>query len=212
MKYDYRLFRRRNLPHLQPPDVPIFITYNLKFEIPEEIKNIITQKRTGFQNNNKNPSKIEIINFDKRIFDMFDNFLAKYKNSPQWLNEPKIANLVSESLHFLNKKYYKLFSFCIMPNHVHTLFKPLIDENTEPFSLPKIMHDHKRFTAREANKVLHRIGHFWQDEYYDHYIRNDNEFFNVVWYIINNPVKTNLVTHWEDWKYTWVDDEIRKNL
>ena len=211
-KYDYKFFRRRNLPHLQPPDVPIFVTYNLKLELPEEIRNIITQQRKRFQIINKNPSKIEFLNFEKRVFDIFDNFLGKYKDSPQWLIDPEIANIVSESLFFLNNQYYKLFTFCIMPNHVHTMFKPLTDDKSEPISLPKIMHDHKRYTARESNKILQRKGHFWQDEYYDHYIRNDNEFYNVVWYIINNPVKANLVAHWKDWKYTWVDDEIRKNL
>jgi putative transposase len=211
MKYDYKLFRRRNLPHLQPPDVPIFITYNLKFDLPEEIKEIIKQKRTIFKKNT-NPSKSEIIGFEKRIFELFDDFLVTYKHSPQWLAVTKIGDIIVESLHFLNNKYYKLLAFCIMSNHVHILVKPLMDENSQPFSLPKIMHDHKRFTARESNKILQRKGHFWQDENYDHYIRNDEEFYNVVWYIINNPVKANLVKSWKEWKYTWVEDEVKRNL
>ena len=59
----------------------------------------------------------------------------------------------------------------------------------------------KGFTAREAIKLLDRKGTFWQAESYDREIRDDIEFWRVIRYILNNPVKAGLCPKPEDWKY-----------
>jgi REP element-mobilizing transposase RayT len=61
----------------------------------------------------------------------------------------------------------------------------------------------KGYTAREANKLLGRHGHFWDAESYDHEVRDANEFANIKRYILNNPVKAGLVKNWRDWKWNW---------
>ena len=43
---------------------------------------------------------------------------------------------------------------------------------------------------------------FWMREYWDRFIRNEKHFNNVIEYIHNNPVKANLVTKKEDWKWS----------
>jgi REP element-mobilizing transposase RayT len=82
-----------------------------------------------------------------------------------------------------------------MANHVHLLVTPYVDPQ-------KILHSLKTFSAREANKLLDRVGMpFWQREYYDHWIRDGREFDKVRFYIENNPVAAGLVTAAE--KYPW---------
>jgi putative transposase len=55
-----------------------------------------------------------------------------------------------------------------MANHVHVLFEPRV-------TVARIMGGIKGVTAREANRILGRIGQpFWQDESFDHWIRNEN--------------------------------------
>ena len=44
MQDNYKLFWKRNLPHIQPADTPLFINYNLKLNIPVELKYLIHQK------------------------------------------------------------------------------------------------------------------------------------------------------------------------
>jgi len=80
--------------------------------------------------------------------------------------------------------------------------RPMKIENENKFyELKDIMYSHKRFTARDANKILNRKGDFWYREFYDHYIRNENEFRNVLRYIYHNPVKAGLVSKPEDWRF-----------
>ncbi len=62
----------------------------------------------------------------------------------------------------------------------------------------------KKYTARRINKMLHRSGPFWQNESYDHVIRNDRELERAIWYVLNNPVKAHLVDSWEKWPWTYV--------
>jgi hypothetical protein len=82
-----------------------------------------------------------------------------------------------------------------MPNHVHVLI-----EVNEGWSLSKIMHGWRSYTANEANRILGRTGKFWMEEYYDRYIRNDNHLQKTINYILNNPANAGL----DDWPWVGV--------
>jgi putative transposase len=56
----------------------------------------------------------------------------------------------------------------------------------------------KGHTARQANKLLARTGTFWQEESYDHYVRNSEAHQRIVHYIRQNPVKAGLVSRSEE--------------
>ncbi len=207
----YKQFYRRNLPHIQPEDSVLFVTYRLFFKLPVEYYNIIRTMKADFyakiKSLDKRKKELEEYKFEQKLFDFKDNFIGKFRNSPLWLKNKNIANIVKDSLFWGAQKRYDLFAFCIMPNHVHIVIRPL-SKNKEPFPLQQIMYDHKHFTAIEANKILKRKGHFWQDEHYDHYIRNEKEFYNILNYIYMNPVKANLVETPEKWEHTYINDEL----
>jgi hypothetical protein len=66
----------------------------------------------------------------------------------------------------------------------------------------------KRFTARSANQLLGLTGQtFWQDDSYDHLVRDDEEFDRIVRYIENNPIKAGLVAQPED--FPWSSASLR---
>jgi REP element-mobilizing transposase RayT len=84
-----------------------------------------------------------------------------------------------------------------MPNHVHALFAP---ENG--FTLSSVLHSWKSFTAREANRILDRRGQFWQEKYFDRYVRGEEHFWKAIDYIEMNPVKAGLCLGKEDWPFS----------
>ena len=65
----------------------------------------------------------------------------------------------------------------------------------------------KRFTAREANKILNRNGTFWQAESYDHIVRNGEELKNIIAYTLENPVKAGLIDDWRKWEFSFVNND-----
>jgi len=180
---DYVYFHRRFLPHVQPLGATLFVTYRLAFSLNEKIINKLMFGKQQFEKEiskySEKLQKLNQYNFNKKQFDILEDFLGKYSECPQWLANREIALIVQESLFWGDEKEYELLCFCIMSNHVHILIKPLEKRENEPYSLAGIMRKHKSFTANKSNLILDRRGNqFWQFGYYDHYIRNDNEFYN----------------------------------
>ena len=210
--FDYRFYYRRYLPHIQPVDGVLFVTYSIKFEYPRRFYEILKSQKYEFIKSlnamDESDRKVSIDNFNKIQFDITDNFIARFAESPKWLSNYQIANIVKDSLLFRRDKEYDLICYCIMPNHVHILIKPLLRTKDQPYSLINIMKNHKSYTAVRSNKILKRSGQFWHRGYYDHYIRDEGEYHNVIHYILNNPVKAGLVKNSEDWEFSWVDEDL----
>ena len=99
---------------------------------------------------------------------------------------------------FFTGTRYRLGAWVVMPNHVHVVLWPMPNH-----TLSRIVQSWKRFTAREANKLLSRTGQdFWQPESFDHWIRNDEEHERCCRYVMNNPVKARLCPAPEDWRWS----------
>lgn len=90
-----------------------------------------------------------------------------------------------------------------MPNHKHIVFKPLEETKNKYYSLSKIMHSLKRHTARQSNLILKQSGAFWQDESYDHFVRDEAELERIIKYVLYNPVKADLVKEKSEWKWSY---------
>lgn len=90
-----------------------------------------------------------------------------------------------------------------MPDHVHMIFTPLRDSNTEPFSFDEIVGAIKGASSHSINKALKRSGHVWQHESFDHILRNSESLNNKVEYVRQNPVRKGLVSRPEDYKWLW---------
>ena len=157
---------------------------------------------------------ILLYNKRKRFFAKYDELLDKCKSGPTHLKRPDVAKLVANELHLFNGELYDLIVYSIMPNHVHILIDTSIQipatfcvsqwESLDFEPLENIMKRIKGPSAVYSNRLLGLSGKFWQKESYDHYIRNEKEFNNVIAYILNNPVKAKIVGHWEEHPFTWV--------
>lgn len=91
---------------------------------------------------------------------------------------------------------YELRAWCIMPNHVHILFKV----GTVPMAT--IVGDWKKHTGRLANKVLGKRGAFWAEDYFDTYMRDAEHERKTIRYIENNPAKAKLVLDPKAWLWS----------
>ncbi|HEV2425529.1 MAG TPA: transposase [Terriglobia bacterium] len=108
-----------------------------------------------------------------------------------------MARLVENALFFFDAARYHLHAWVVMPNHVHVLFTPEVG-----YTLSVILHSWKSFTASQANRLLGRYGRFWQEEYFDRYIRNQKHYLIVIDYIESNPVTAGLSGRKEDWPFS----------
>jgi REP element-mobilizing transposase RayT len=131
-------------------------------------------------------------------FLLMDRELDRARYGPTWLEDDRLAKIVADSLGYGADKLglYRLSAYVVMSNHVHVLLWPIA-------RLSRITKSIKAYTARECNKVLARTGEtFWQDESFDHAVRNEDEFYRIKRYIERNPVKAGLVESAEEWPWS----------
>ncbi|MCP9766439.1 hypothetical protein EGI22_00875 [Lacihabitans sp. LS3-19] len=206
-------FYRRNLPHYQPLGGTFFVTFNLVEAIPLKVlkewnKEFKIQKKS-IELFSSNPAE-DLDKLSKQDFAKRDKYLDAAQNGENWLKKDEIAQIVSDSIHFWDKRIIDLFCFCIMSNHVHLVFRILdINEVDSPKYLDEIMHSIKLFSAKKCNVVLGKTGQFWQHESYDRLIRNDDEMIRILIYVLNNPVKAGLVKSHEEWKWTYLAERFK---
>jgi REP element-mobilizing transposase RayT len=104
------------------------------------------------------------------------------------------ARIVQDAILLFDGERYRLHAWTIMPNHVHVLFSQAAGSHWALSSLHGSV-----FTSAQANRRLGRNGPFWQKDYWDRFIRDDEHFAAAEHYIDMNPVKAGLIAASQDW-------------
>lgn len=238
--YVYSERTERNLPHWQPTDATFFVTFRLADSIPQPVLRFyLAQKQWLDEEGNRirnlklqegSPEVLlheeRLVEFHRQWFLRFEEILHKAEIGPTWLKNPAIAEIVKEALHHRDGKIFRLDAYCIMSNHVHLVFAPLLSYRemrevqssrglrfiSENPPLNNIMQSLKGWTAWKANQVLGRKGSFWRGESYDHVIRNSGEYERIVRYVLQNPVKAGIVNDWREWKWSYSRDFVEPSV
>lgn len=200
MPIDYKHFYRRHLPHYQPPGATFFITFRLAGSLTAEVhqrlgdeaqrKTLQIERMTDSQLRQQVAYRVQM-----QLFEQWDSELDTSRSGPRWLAEPAFAQLVCEALHYRDGRVYTLEAYSVMPNHVHLVCTPL-SSGGGFYSLSKIMHSLKGFTAWQANRLLKRKQDFWQHENYDHVVRDEDELQEIIKYVLENPLRVGLPERW----------------
>lgn len=107
---------------------------------------------------------------------------------------------IEKSLSEISKIYKNVSvdKYVVMPNHVHIILVIAeMAENGRMISaptIPQIVGQMKRWVSKQAGYSC------WQKSYYEHIIRNEQEYQSICEYIENNPLK------WELDKYYSTDE------
>ncbi len=224
---DREVLTRRRLPHWYVPGASFFVTFRLAGSLPRSVLESLAHRKELLLRQRR-PAGMNVSDFrtqiHKVLFAEYDRLLDQH-SEVCWLKEPEIAITVRQSLYHFNSQRYHLMAYCIMPNHVHVLFAPIVADDYDIPSdaevigerpdrlspLSSILHGWKSFTAHEANKILRRSGAFWQRESYDHWVRSDDELERVVEYVAANPVKASLADRPTDFRYSSAYDRFQRD-
>jgi putative transposase len=173
---------RRRLPHWHPAGASIFLTWRLYGSLPHRQNALPENSQT----------------MEGQRFLVLDRQLDSASSGPTWLKDPNVAACVADALSIGEKQWelYELFAWVVMSNHVHVLLNP-------HKALREVTRAVKSTSARQANRILGRSGfRFWQEESYDHWVRDAKEFDRIVRYIEANPLRARLVERVEDWPWS----------
>jgi REP element-mobilizing transposase RayT len=97
-----------------------------------------------------------------------------------------------------------LSAVVVMPDHVHMIFTPLVNEQAgEVYSLGEIMDAIKGASAHNINRQLSRTGKVWQTESFDRVLRSSEKLDEKIQYALDNPVRKGLVTACGEYRWLW---------
>ena len=100
----------------------------------------------------------------------------------------EIGMIVYREMHKLNSVYcaVQVEKYCIMPDHIHMILVIDTDADGRPQVAPTISRVIKQFKGSITKQVGKSI---WQKSFYDHGIRNQQDYDEIWKYIENNPLK-----------------------
>jgi REP element-mobilizing transposase RayT len=139
-QFDYKQHYSRNLPHIQPPDATLFVTFRLAGSIPQSVldewfqqKKLLESAQKRRQATSRSPDTDadakERLAFQRRWFRKFEAILHASTSGPLWLKDERLAEIGNDALLHRDGKAYRLDAYCVMPNHVHVVFAPLLTES-----------------------------------------------------------------------------------
>ena len=182
-----------NLPHWLADGGTYAVTFRLNDSIPQSVLKDYRQTKEQLLTlaNSSEPKTAETARLQLgSLYEEKFEITADQGLGECHLKNPEIAEAVAECIQHFDGERYDLAAWVVMPNHVHLLIKPRPEQ-----SLSTIIQGMKSASARKANQLLGTEGSFWMEEYYDHLVRDSDDFFNQLNYIRNNPEKAKL-TNW----------------
>ena len=151
---------RRRLPHIQPLGGTFFVTYVLNGSIPAEELERINEEH-NFSGRKRQLLLIDdkkgLDELHRLQFKHIDTYLAKTTVGHHYFKDDRLAKIVADTLHFWDTKRIELICYCIMSNHVHTVFRLFDDAETIDYAiyLHKFMQSIKSFSAKKCNQLLY---------------------------------------------------------
>lgn len=130
----------------------------------------------------------------------FTTFCTKLRRVlPHWARDIVLGCCLHD-----HQRRYCLRAAVVMPDHVHLIFTPLVDDARHAvFSLVEILKAIKGASSHAINRRAGTHATIWQEESFDRIVRSSESLDAKVAYILENPVRRGLVEDWRQYRWLW---------
>ena len=171
-----------NLPHWRQDGTTYFVTFRTADSMPQaKLEQWLAERLAWIAANPEPHSPAQRLDYNERFPQRFHDWLDQ-GHGECLLRQPEFRHVVENALRYFDNDRYRLDEFVVMPNHVHAILAPLGEHR-----LSSIIGSWKSFTAKVINNRLNRSGPFWQQESFDHIVRNAESLQRFRNYIQDNP-------------------------
>ncbi|MCX5696574.1 MAG: transposase [Candidatus Omnitrophica bacterium] len=118
------------------------------------------------------------------------------QRQPVFLDQKDYRVYLTQLCKYKKQCGFLLYGFCLMPNHLHIIGEPKVQEN-----LAKFMQKLSRSYTAYFNKRYKKVGHLWQGRFKSKAIIKDGYLIDCIQYVEMNPVRAGLVKSASD--YPW---------
>jgi putative transposase len=92
---------------------------------------------------------------------------------------------------------FRLYGYCLMPNHFHLLLEPEASQN-----ISRILQSLTVAHTWQFHKAHASVGHIWQGRFKSPVIQDDDHLLTVLRYIEANPLRAGLVTDLQQYRWS----------
>ncbi|HEX9912438.1 MAG TPA: transposase [candidate division Zixibacteria bacterium] len=111
-------------------------------------------------------------------------------NKKEYFKTIPFKEIAEKNLKGLNKIYaLEIDHFCVMPDHIHLI---LFFKQKQNYTLSQLIQRFKSVTARDIREEFGVRERIWQRGFYDHVIRDEEDYLEKAQYILNNRLKKEL--------------------
>ncbi len=196
-------YKQNKIPNVGTGFIPVRNNGQLKIKISDNHKGCPYTKNKNINQlllpKRKTP---RLKDFDYSLpYVYFVTICAKNKNrffTEKEFNKKILDCLVAEK----NKTKVNVYVYCLMPDHLHLLISPA----NSGISISRFIGGFKSKTTRLGwEKGIKKL---WQERFYDHILRRNEDIEEIAQYILNNPVRKGMVESYEDYEFCGLLDEI----
>jgi len=107
---------------------------------------------------------------------------------PKSISLSPVGEIVEQGILQISEHYKSITvdKYCIMPDHIHLIIRINCNESGRIISAPTlstVVGSLKRWVSKQAKNSI------WQKSFFDHAIRNEQDYVETMNYIKNNPLK-----------------------
>ncbi len=136
--------------------------------------------------------------------------VVTYDRNPILCTPSAIARLRSAFRHTMKRHPFMLDGLVILPDHIHCIWT--LPENDANFSIRWNMIKRYFSIGIPGPANLRREKNIWQRRFWEHCIRDENDFEKCLDYIYFNPVKHGYVKHPLDWPCSTLKRDVRNGM
>jgi len=126
----------------------------------------------------------------------YSNTVDCYRNQGIFVEESIVSICLKHLKLVMDKYHFSVYVYCFMPSHLHLL----LAGKSEIADMRKSMKIFKQKTGYYFKQKYHKK--LWQNSFYDHVLRKDEDIEKVARYILENPVRAGLVNNFWEYKFS----------
>ena len=185
---------RGRLPHWEVEGHWHFVTIRCSGSLPLEVKRRVLEIHRTLESIDSQDTAFHQL--QRKYFSTIEKYLDRGTGFAPFTNYAACRECL-KAVHVIEDEGWLVGDATIMPNHVHLL----IYRKQSGCSLREVLIRFKGRSAKWTNHALGRSGKFWQQDWFDRWMRHEGEFVKTVKYIRDNPVKAKLCEKWDEYPY-----------
>jgi len=133
--------------------------------------------------------------FDYLGFYRYFLTICTYDRTRLFIDDQSVHLMQLQLSRTADDQRFAVIAYCFMPDHVH-LWVEGIHPAADFREFVRIFKQRSSFAWKQRNGTA-----LWQRRYFEHVLRDDEDTIGVAKYILENPVRGNLVERLEDYPF-----------